>query len=151
MAAIGVTKVKIESSSDPHFETYIISAEKIPPYYTNIEFFMQSLPAEISMAMKKDYETVTNIIYKNLSYSTIIDQSSENSRAVIGNIIMKRRSQTSVAFPKQISIPVAFQLKSEQEGTSDFVSQLTLELYVRGIVITEYRLSAVNLIYRGDM
>ena len=152
MAAIGVSRIKIDSSTDPHFETYIISAEKIPPYYGNIDNFMRSLPMEISMNMKKDYENPISALYKNVSYSTLIDQAETgDNRTVTGNIIMKRRSQSFAALVKQISIPVAFQLKSEEQRTSNFVSQLTLELYVRGITITDYRLSTVNLIYRGDM
>jgi len=150
MAAIGVSRVKIESSTDPHFETYIISAEKIPLYYGNIDTFMKSLPTEISISMKKDAEAVTNVIYKNLSYSTIIDQTGD-SYTVTGNVIMKRRSESSISLAKQISVPVAFQLKSEQQGTSNFASQLLLELYVRGIIITDYRLSSLNFIYRGDV
>ena len=122
MAAIGVSRIKIDSSTDPHFETYIISAEKIPPFYGNIDNFMRTLPVEISMNIKKDYEMPTSALCKNLSYSTLIDQAESDNRAVTGNVIMKRRSQSSISMAKQISVPVAFQLKSEQQPDNNWTT-----------------------------
>ena len=57
MAAIAVSKYRVESATDPRTETYIISAEKIPPFYGNLDTFFRSLPTEISTNMLAENES----------------------------------------------------------------------------------------------
>lgn len=151
MAAIAVSKYRVESATDPRTETYIISAEKIPPFYGNLDTFFRSLPTEISTNMLAENESISSIKYKNISFETLFDQTS-TYRSVTGNIILKKRTQSlTIGAVNKINTPINFTLKDSAQGTSDFTSQLQIMLYLRGITLSDYCLSSVNLIYRGDM
>lgn len=151
MAAIAASKYRVESATDPRTETYIISAEKIPQIYGNLDSFFRTLPTEISINMLAENESISSIKYKNISFETLLDQTS-TYRNVTGNIILKKRTQSvTIGTVNKISTPISFTLKDSAQGTSDFATQLQLILYLRGITLSDYCLSSVNLIYRGDM